>query len=316
MKPLVSIVIPVYNGTNYMRQAIDSALAQTYDNCEIIVVNDGSTDQGQTHEVASSYGSAITYIQKENGGVATALNTAIAAMNGEYFSWLSHDDLYKSDKIEKQVAFVNQHGQDIIPYTDYDTIDASGNVTSQFIHPPHEPSQKHLRVRMLMSLPMNGCTLFIRASHFKKVGPFNPKLRYTQDWDMWFRLAKHFLFMHQDQILIESRIHPHQDSATQITTPEEYTLFRNVILDLSEEELSEYKSVDSALASIALRLVRAPRRCSAAPVAYQRYKDRRKFIHPRDVLKVIAYQAGRLIRTRQGYLWPEGKNPQERGNHE
>ena len=66
MNPKVSIVIPVYNGENYMKEAIDSALAQTYDNCEIIVVNDGSTDH--TDMIAKSYGHKIRYFSKDNGG--------------------------------------------------------------------------------------------------------------------------------------------------------------------------------------------------------------------------------------------------------
>ncbi|MDR1982842.1 MAG: glycosyltransferase family 2 protein [Holosporaceae bacterium] len=90
--PLVSMVTPVYNGSNYMREAIDSALAQTYKNIEIIVVNDGSTDN--TEDIALSYGDKIRYFKKENGGVASALNLAIENMKGKYFSWLSHDDAY------------------------------------------------------------------------------------------------------------------------------------------------------------------------------------------------------------------------------
>ena len=91
--PLVSIVIPVYNGSNFVREAIDSALAQTYDNVEIIVVNDGSTDEGKTREIALSYGDKIRYFEKPNGGVSSALNMGISNMQGQYFSWLSHDDM-------------------------------------------------------------------------------------------------------------------------------------------------------------------------------------------------------------------------------
>lgn len=101
--PLVSIVIPVYNGSNYLAQAIDSALGQTYPNCEVLVVNDGSDDGGATAELALSYEEKIRYFEKENGGVATALNLGIRQMRGEYFAWLSHDDLYKPEKIELQV---------------------------------------------------------------------------------------------------------------------------------------------------------------------------------------------------------------------
>ena len=104
--PLVSIIIPVYNGENYLREAIDSALAQTYKNIEIIVVNDGSKDK--TDEICKSYGSRIRYFKKENGGVSTALNLGIKKMNGEYFSWLSHDDLYYDDKIKVEVDYLRE----------------------------------------------------------------------------------------------------------------------------------------------------------------------------------------------------------------
>ena len=95
--PLVSIVIPVYNGSNYLREAINSALNQTYKNIEIVVVNDGSTDGGLTEQVAKSFGDKIRYFSKENGGCGSALNCGIDAMKGGYFSWLSHDDLYTND---------------------------------------------------------------------------------------------------------------------------------------------------------------------------------------------------------------------------
>ena len=102
--PLVSIIIPVYNGSNYLSQAIDSALAQTYKNIEIIVVNDGSKDDGATEKIALSYGDKIRYYAKENGGVSSALNYGIEKMKGEYFSWLSHDDKYTPSKIEDQMS--------------------------------------------------------------------------------------------------------------------------------------------------------------------------------------------------------------------
>ena len=80
--PLVSIVIPVYNGSNYLAEAIDSALAQTYPNIEILVINDGSKDDGATKNLALSYGDKIRYFEKENGEVATALNFGIEKLNG------------------------------------------------------------------------------------------------------------------------------------------------------------------------------------------------------------------------------------------
>jgi glycosyltransferase involved in cell wall biosynthesis len=101
--PFVTIVIPVYNGANFLKEAIDAALAQTYSNIEILVINDGSTDEGLSKNIAESYGDKIRYIEKENGGVSTALNLGIAQMKGEYFSWLSHDDFYEPEHIRTQI---------------------------------------------------------------------------------------------------------------------------------------------------------------------------------------------------------------------
>ena len=106
MNPLVSIIIPVYNGANYLSDAINSALNQTYKKIEIIVVNDGSNDYDATEKIALSFSDQIKYIKKENGGVSTALNVGIQAMKGEYFSWLSHDDMYTQNKIESQIDFL------------------------------------------------------------------------------------------------------------------------------------------------------------------------------------------------------------------
>ncbi|MDO5394131.1 MAG: glycosyltransferase family A protein, partial [Mycoplasmatota bacterium] len=109
MSKKVTLVIPVYNGSNYLKDAIDSALAQTYKNLEILVVNDGSNDEGKTRDIALSYGDKIKYYEKENGGVSTALNLAIKEMTGDYLSWLSHDDMYYPNKIERQIEELEKY---------------------------------------------------------------------------------------------------------------------------------------------------------------------------------------------------------------
>jgi len=130
--PKVSIIIPVYNGSNYMREAIESALAQTYENIEIIVINDGSSDGGKTDEIARSYGDRINYILKENGGVATALNTGIREMTGEYFSWLSHDDVYYPEKIEKHVQYIGKSkDRNIVTFCGHELIDENSLVIKE-----------------------------------------------------------------------------------------------------------------------------------------------------------------------------------------
>ena len=134
--PLVSIVIPVYNGGNYLKEAVDSALNQTYRNIEILVVNDGSKDDGKTEAIALSYGDKIRYLKKENGGVASALNMGIRNMKGEYFSWLSHDDLYYSEKIEKEMQAVQSLAdKTTVVQCEYDFYYmASGSLTTTNFH--------------------------------------------------------------------------------------------------------------------------------------------------------------------------------------
>ncbi|HLP36100.1 glycosyltransferase [Lacibacter sp.] len=208
--PLVSIVIPVYNGVNYLAEAIDSALSQTYSNIEIVVVNDGSTDDGKTREVALSYADKIRYFEKENGGVATALNYGIEQMKGDYFSWLSHDDLYYPAKVEQQVRFLetcNERDRTIV-YSNFNFIDENGNYLRDFEIKHVEPDC--FRTYFVMGDLVHGCTLLIPKTCFTESGVFNSSLRTTQDYDLWFRFAAKYRFVHIHDILVQSRLHDEQ----------------------------------------------------------------------------------------------------------
>jgi hypothetical protein len=209
--PKVSIVIPVYNGSNYLRTAVDSALAQTYSNIEVIVVNDGSRDEGKTEAIARSYGDRIRYFAKENGGVATALNLGIGQMQGEYFSWLSHDDVYYPEKVHSQIEFLRyQHDRNIIVYSDFDFINYRGDVLESY-YVKHLSAQE-FRLHFIMGGIIHGCTLLVPKVCFTTSGTFNPALKYTQDFALWFEFSKKFKFIHLPGKLIQSREHPGQDS--------------------------------------------------------------------------------------------------------
>lgn len=207
-QPKVSIVIPVYNGENYVRKAIDSALAQSYKNTEVIVVNDGSSDGGKTEEIAISYGDKIRYYRKENGGVASALNFGIRAMVGEYFSWLSHDDIYYPHKLEKQIGYLKGNEKNVILYSDYDIIDEK----SRFIGSEKNShiNKENIFYDLMTKWPVHGCTTLIPKHFFDRIGLFDERLKTTQDYDMWFRMSEKFKFVHLDEVLIASRVHPNQ----------------------------------------------------------------------------------------------------------
>ena len=236
--PKVSIVIPVYNGSDYLREAIDSALAQSYKNTEILVINDGSSDSGETERIALSYGHKIRYISKPNGGVASALNRAISEMSGEYFSWLSHDDLYTTDKVEKEVDALSRIGRNgVIIYSDYSTFttNPAAAIPARMKGVPPE----HFRYWITVKNTLHGCTLLIPRSAFKKCGGFNESLRTTQDYDLWFRLAKEYRFVHIADVLVKARSHANQGSNNMagIALVECNNLLTGFIGDITSDEI-------------------------------------------------------------------------------
>lgn len=229
-KPLVSIVIPVYNGSNYMAEAIDSALSQTYDKIEVIVVNDGSKDDGKSDEIAKSYGDKIRYFPKENGGSSSALNCGINNMQGQWFSWLSHDDLYYKDKVRDQVEYLNKlldsgiAEEDLwehMLFTATDFINGEGKL----IKKSKFDAEKTLSDKIasfegneyLICEPTKynfyGCGCLINKKAFDKVGGFDEKLRLINDLDMWYRLyAGGFKLHYMPEPLTIGRIHKGQIS--------------------------------------------------------------------------------------------------------
>ena len=192
--PKVSVVIPVYNGSNYLKEAIECALKQTYENTEIIVVNDGSNDDNKTEEIALSYGDSIRYFYKQNGGVSSALNYGISKMTGEYFSWLSHDDCYSENKIKDAVELLKAHNminQKCIAFTGGHYIDINGKKTKDF-HKYFIKEKIYSGIEvvsiMMKEGTLNGCCMLIPKDAFNKVGEFNESLRYSQDALMWIQM--------------------------------------------------------------------------------------------------------------------------------
>ena len=214
--PMVSIVIPVYNGSNYLAQAIDSALGQDYPNVEVIVINDGSTDGGKTEAVALAYRSRIRYYSKQNGGVATALNMGIEHMQGEYFSWLSHDDLYGKQKISTQMKLLGKlEDKTTIIAGGYSLFsDDKGVLDIRDYVKKYNREQLETPLFPLFHCALNGCTLLIHKNHFQRVGLFDASYITTQDYDMWFRMTRGLCIVYSKGIHVHSRVHKNQDSLT------------------------------------------------------------------------------------------------------
>ncbi len=238
--PKVSIVIPVYNGANYLSQAIDSALSQTWKNLEVIVVNDGSNDDGATAAVARRYGDRIIYVEKENGGVSSALNEGIRRMSGEYFSWLSHDDLYLPNKIRHQMRLLRRCGdpRQIIAGGYYIVDEALNPLGLMDFYQLYPRKKLETPLFPVFHCAVNGCTLLIHKSHFERVGLFDESLPTTQDYDMWFRMLREQRLHYIHAIDIVSRAHEKQTSQLQKDYHEKecLSLWVRLIEQLSESE--------------------------------------------------------------------------------
>lgn len=246
--PKVSIVIPVYNGADFLEDAIESALRQTYTNIEIIVVNDGSTDNGETAEIISRYGGQVIAIEKENGGCASALNAGIERATGDFISWLSHDDLYEKTKIEDQVPMAVGSGTDKrIVFSDFSVINGKGQAKLLRRNKSEKPAlyplwsesplvPRFLKFKEIVLMPpvreegfrywlteencLNGCTLLIPRRAFVDHGGFDEKLKTTQDYAKWFQLAADYEFCYQPGLLVKARVHDQQCTVQMSTVVE------------------------------------------------------------------------------------------------
>lgn len=213
--PLVSIIIPVYNGADFLKKAIDSALAQTYENIETIVVNDGSNDDGRTQSIIESYGNKIRFITKENGGVSSALNAGIKEMQGQFFSWLSHDDEYYPEKIEYQIkALLKQKNKKAVALCGTEFINVHSDVLKKKWKMPKDGiynSEQALYYQLRNAF--SGIALLIPREAFFECGEFDESLRYTQDANMWHRIFLNDYFLLVDtNPLARSRLHGGQQT--------------------------------------------------------------------------------------------------------
>ena len=203
----VSIVIPVYNGENYLSEAIESAINQTYPFVEVIVVDDGSIDN--TAKICRFYKDKIRYLKKDNGGVASAVNYGIKHMRGEYFSWLSHDDIYHLDKIEKQIIAIQESDNPFaIVHGNYNVVNESYHSTTIIRNDlTYKKINMENSVMPILVAGFHGCVPLVHKSHFDRVGLFDESLRLTQDFDFFFRALRGQKSIFLSEPLVDVRIH-------------------------------------------------------------------------------------------------------------
>lgn len=206
MNALVSVIIPTYNREGMVCDAINSVFAQSYQNIEIIIVDDGSTDN--TREVINSIqDSRIKYIYQDNAGVSAARNRGINNATGDYIALLDSDDLWYPEKIEKQIKLFNQNPEAGVCrcWTKYITFSGEEirTLTCRL------PSKENLIRNFLLNpdtIYFGTLSFLVKKKCFDNVGYYNEKMSYAEDWDMLFRLALYYEFINVDEILASVRV--------------------------------------------------------------------------------------------------------------
>ena len=201
--PLVSIIIPTFNQDKYIQFCIDSCLKQTYNNIEIIVVDDGSTDS--TPEILAGYGGKIKVITQQNKGAAQALNNGILQSNGFFVGWLSSDDAYLPEKIAMQVKQFHFDASVDISYTDWFSIDSKGIIIKEVKSPYFESD---FLKNLLWGNFINGSSVLMKKSVWEDAGGFNTSLVADVDGFMWHKLLlEGKKFGHVAESLVYYRTH-------------------------------------------------------------------------------------------------------------
>ena len=205
-----SVIMPVYNGRKYFRDALQSALSALGDGDEIVVIEDGSEDGGVGDVVAAVSDPRIRYEYQDNGGVASALNHGLKIAQNPYFAWLSHDDLFLPDRLREDRK-LRRLCPDIVTFSAFYLFnDAAGYLN--LVNKLKFATSQHFPTRLLARRFLNGCTVSAPISTLIKCGMFDESLRHTQDYDMWLKILERQKFTYIERPTVLSRQHPEQDS--------------------------------------------------------------------------------------------------------
>lgn len=207
--PTVSIITPVYNGERFIRESLDSALAQTYLDWELIAVDDGSTDS--TPEILREYTDPrVRIIRQANQGEATARNTGLAQATGKYVAFLDADDLYLPNALADMVEYLEAHPEFDVVLCDGNLCDQNKRILSRLSE--HRSSictgdilEPLVLTADVITVPV--CTMTRRATIEQYHVLFDKNLVIGPDWDFWIQLARHARFGHLDRITCMYRVH-------------------------------------------------------------------------------------------------------------
>jgi glycosyltransferase involved in cell wall biosynthesis len=203
---MVSIIIPTHNRKAFVLEAVGSVLAQTLEDYELIVVDDGSVDG--TGEALKKYEDRLHYLFQENQGVSAARNCGLAHSQGEFIAFLDSDDLWLPKKLAIQVFFMDQHPEAQICYTDEIWIRGGVRVNPKKRHAKYSGK---IYPQCLPLCIISPSSALMRRSLFGEVGVFDPRLPVCEDYDLWLRVAARFpVFFIPQKLIVKRGGHPDQ----------------------------------------------------------------------------------------------------------
>jgi glycosyltransferase involved in cell wall biosynthesis len=187
--PAVTVVIPAYNASRYIGQALDSVKAQTFTDYEVIVVNDGSEDREELERILDSHPLPIIYLSQENGGVSAARNAAIKIGRGEFYAQLDSDDQWTPDYLEVQIGILKDDPDVALVYPNATIIADELNDEMDFMQ--KSPSEGEVTFETLVE---QRCTVMTsvtaRMKAIRDAGAFDESIRSCEDFDLWLRIVK------------------------------------------------------------------------------------------------------------------------------
>jgi glycosyltransferase involved in cell wall biosynthesis len=218
LRPFVSIIIPAYNRALYINQTVDSVLDQTYQNIELIVVDDGSSDG--TYEKLQEYGARIklhTHEGYKNKGQSASINVGLSIATGDYIIVLDSDDFWDLNKLQIQVDYFENNADVGLVYTNGYGTNAEGEVSYNYHSDDHtEPNDANaVLLDCYLALPVNS---MVRKSVYDQVGGFNESYRAAQDHDMLIRIAEIAKFAYLPDFLFYYRRHSNSISHQNLET--------------------------------------------------------------------------------------------------
>jgi glycosyltransferase involved in cell wall biosynthesis len=208
--PTISIIIPTFNRAKLIERAIISLLTQTYQDFEIIVVDDGSTDN--TRDVVFSFGNQIRYMRQDNRGPSSARNAGISASRGKFVAFLDSDDYFMKPNLEIKMSFLESNPQVGWVYSDWQYVDEKGNDIDKGSL-KFRYSEKVLNGNIFEELIkrrnfISPCTVVIKKSVLDDVGHFDPLIPSQEEYDLWLRTSIKYPVYYIDQVLVNVTLHP------------------------------------------------------------------------------------------------------------